>query len=265
VALIVGLAVVALALLRTGTGRLAKRVAPGGPTPSEELQRRAQTLAGVAWNTGAGAIVLVAVMMLLPVFGVSVTPLVAAATVSGLALTLASQRLLKDVIAGAEFLADDVVAVGEWVTAASVTGRAIEVGLRALVLEGFDGTRHRIPNSAIATLANHSRNPSAVLLEVEVGFADDPGWLVAIISEEAERLGVDPPGKPWVVGPPVPLGVHRLGDDVLVARVRVPCVPFAGPTLARVLRDRIGVRLGDEGKAISPPFNVTAHAVDEPG
>lgn len=265
IALVAGVAAVALAALRIATNRLARRVVPAGPTATEERQRRAKTLARVAWNTGAAAIALVAGTMVLGILRVPVTPLVAAASVGGLALTLASQRLIKDCIAGAEFLADDAVAIGEWVTAAKVTGRVTDVGLRALELQGFDGTRHRIPNSAIDVLSNHSRQPSAVVLEAEVGFTDDPGWLVAIINEEATQLGTAPPGDEWVQGPPTPLGVHELQDERLRARVRVPCIPFVGPALARALRDRIGDRLADEGRAISPPFAVRALPPEEPG
>jgi hypothetical protein len=264
-----GLAAGALALLRLGTRRLESLPVPPGAVATEERQRRLQALARTAWRAGAAAIVVVAGLMVLRHF-VDTTPLLAAVSVGGLALTFAVQRLLKDLIAGGECLLDDAAAPGEWVTAtlggaSAVTGRVRSVGLRQLVVEGFDGTEHRIPHGAIVLLANHSRRPSAVCLEVEVGFADEPGWLVAAIHEEAEQLATDGPARPWVAGPPVPLGVHALGDARLTARVRVPCVPFAGPTLARALRDRLGARLEREGRAIAPPFAVRALPVDEPG
>lgn len=261
IAVTVGLAAGALALLRLGCRRLESLPAPPGAPATDERQRRLVTLARIVWRAGAGVVVLVAGLMVLAHF-VDTTPLLAAASVGGLAFTLASQRLLKDLIAGGEFLLDDAAAPGEWVTvtwgsAAGITGRVRRVGLRALMLEGFDGTEHRIPHGAVVTLANHSRGPTATLLEVEVGFTDDPGWLVATIHEEAAQLGG--------AGMPVPLGVHQLFDARLTARVRVPCPPFGGPALARALRDRLGARLERDGRSIAPPFAVRALPVDEPG
>jgi len=263
VAVIVGLALASLAAWRLVTTRIAAWPVEAAGSSVEERRRRLATLASVAWRVGASVIVLVAGTMILAGW-INVTPVLAAASVGGLALTLASQKLLKDFLAGAEFLLDDAAAVGEWVTAAKLTGRVRAFGLRALVLEGFDGTLHRIPNSAISELSNHSRNPSAVLLEVEVGFTDDPGWLVALLNEEATRLGEAPEAEGVVLGTPVSLGMAVLSDTRLTARVRVPCRPFAGPLLARIWRDRIGERLAQEGRAIAPPYAVRTVPVDEP-
>ena len=270
IAVTVGLSAGALALLRLGCRRLESLPLPPGATAGEERQRRLKSLARVAWLVGAGLIGLVGGLMVLSSIGVNIAPLLAAAGVGGLAVTLAAQPVLRDVLAGGGLLLDDAAAPGDWVTvtwglATGLTGRVQRVGLRHLVLEGFDGTEHRIPHGRVVMLANHSRRPSAVVLEVEVGFTDDAGWLVGAIHEEAAQLAVDGPAQPWVAGAPVPLGVHALHDARLTARVRVPCVPFAGPTLARALRDRLGARLDRDGRAIAPPFAVRALPVDEPG
>jgi small-conductance mechanosensitive channel len=176
---------------------------------------------------------------------------------SGLAASLAAKTLLTNVIAGTEMLLDDAAAPGECVSAAGVTGVVRESGLRTLVLETPGGALHRIPNSAITVLANHSRRPNQVVLEIELGYQEDPSGLVDAINAEATAMVLDESLSPLVPGDTIlELGVQRLEHDTVTARVQM-CAPLRGGELARLFRDRFGERVAGSGLAVGPPFGVT--------
>lgn len=256
IALIVGLAAAGIAGLGVVARRIEERpVVPGG-TPVEMLRARMKGLARLTWALGGVAIAGVAVVMVLGVLNIPITPIVTVAGLSGLAASLAAKTILTNLIAGTEMLLDDAAAPGEFVTAAGVTGKVTAVGLRTVTIQGADGSVHRIPNGDIRVFTNHSRRPNAVVLEVLVGYDEDPSGLVEAINEEAAALAGE--GEEILA-----LGVQRLDADQLTARVQLPCAPLRGDALARAFRDRFGERIAAASLPVRPPFAVTAHAATE--
>ncbi len=264
IALIVGLAAAAIAGLGVASRRISERpVVPGG-TPVDQLRVRMRGLARLTWALGSTAIAGVALVMVLGVLKIPTTPIITLAGLSGLAASLAAKTLLQDFIAGTEMLFDDVAAPGEYVTVLGVTGVVRTTGLRALTVESADGGLHRIPTGDIRVLTNHSRRPHQVVLEVELGYQDDPSGLVDAITATAVAMAQDELLRPLVPAKEVmELGVHRLEADRLVARVQMACAPLRGGELARVFRDRFGQRVAESDLPVGPPFGVRALAATE--
>ncbi|MHC5020958.1 MAG: AIR carboxylase family protein, partial [Planctomycetota bacterium] len=264
IALIVGLAAAAIAGLGVAARRIEERPVPPGGTPVEMLRARMRGLARLTWALGGVAIAGVAMVMVLGVLNIPITPIVTVAGLSGLAASLAAKTILANVIAGTEMLLDDTAAPGELVTVAGVTGRVHAVGLRTITIESADGALHRVQNGDIRVFANHSRRPNAVVLEVLVGYEEDPSGLVEAINDEAAAMAADETLMPLIPGADIlALGVQRLDADQLTARVQLPCAPLRGDALAREFRDRFGERIAAASLPVRPPFAVTAHAATE--
>jgi hypothetical protein len=70
---------------------------------------------------------LVAVLIVLADFGVNITPLLAGASILGLAVSFGSQALVKDIVSGIFYLTDDAFRAGEY----------IECGQTKGIVEGF--------------------------------------------------------------------------------------------------------------------------------
>jgi len=266
IALIVGLAIAAMAGFGVLTRRLADRpVRPGG-SPIESMRGRMLALSRLVWGTSNVVVAGVALVMVLGVLDIPITPILTVAGLGGLAASLAAKTLVTNLIAGTELLLDDAAAPGEMVTVAGITGRVREPHLRHLVLETPDGVIHRIPTGAIGTLANHSRQPTAVVLEVLVGYEQDPSGLVEAVHAEAAAMAQDDTLRSLIPGEQVvALGVQRLEAASLTARVQMACAPLRGAELARVFRDRFGERIAASGLAVGPPFGVRHLPAEEFG
>src|SRR3990170_8861107 len=68
--------------------------------PPEEIDQRTRTLAAVFTGTGRTVIGLIALLTLLPLAGVNITAIVTGFGITGLALALGAQALVRDAING---------------------------------------------------------------------------------------------------------------------------------------------------------------------
>jgi MscS family membrane protein len=89
---------------------------------------------------------------------VNASAAVAGLGVGGIAVALAAQKTLENVIGGASVITDQPVRVGDWLKVGETTGEVIEIGLRSLRIVTPDRTVVSIPNGQIAnaTLENFS-------------------------------------------------------------------------------------------------------------
>jgi MscS family membrane protein len=95
-------------------------------------------------------IVFAGVLVLLWRFGVDPTPVLAGLGVGGIAVALAAQKTLENVIAGASLIFDQAVRVGDFLKMGEVQGTVDSIGLRSTRIRTLDRTVVSIPNSQIA-------------------------------------------------------------------------------------------------------------------
>ena len=96
-------------------------------------------------------IVFAAVLMMLRQFGVDPTPALAGLGVGGIAVALAAQKTLENVIAGASLIFDKAVRVGDFMKMGDVVGTVDQIGLRSTRIRTLDRTLVSVPNSQIAS------------------------------------------------------------------------------------------------------------------
>ena len=84
-------------------------------------------------------------------FGVDPTPALAGLGVGGIAVALAAQKTLENVIAGASLIFDQAVRVGDFLKVGEVAGTVEHIGLRSTRIRTLDRTIVSIPNSQIAS------------------------------------------------------------------------------------------------------------------
>ena len=107
-------------------------------------------------------ILLVAAMQIYQsVTGQTMLSLLAGLGIGGLALALASQETLKNLLGFASIALDKIFLVGDGVAIAGFEGTVTHVGLRSIRLQLSDGSSVIIPNSAVvgSNIVNKSRRP----------------------------------------------------------------------------------------------------------
>jgi MscS family membrane protein len=101
-------------------------------------------------------IVFAGVLVMLRRFGVDPTPVLAGLGVGGIAVALAAQKTLENVIAGASLIFDQAVRVGDFLKMGDVQGTVDHIGLRSTRIRTLDRTVVNIPNSQIANASLES-------------------------------------------------------------------------------------------------------------
>lgn len=99
-----------------------------------------------------GLILFSALLFTLYHFGVNPTAALAGLGVGGIAVALAAQKTLENLIAGISLIADQAVHVGDFLKVGDMVGTVEEVGLRSTRIRTLDRTLLCIPNGQVSTL-----------------------------------------------------------------------------------------------------------------
>ena len=208
------IAFVLMRVLRLITGRMiriAERHAAGQVRVSQ-----VRTLAGVVRTTGIAVILVIVSMVFLSAIGVNLAPLLASAGVAGVAIGLAAQTIVKDVLNGSLILIEDQFNVGDVVTIAGLTGTVEAMTLRKTTVRAGDGTVYLVPNSQITTVANQSVDFSVATMNISVDFSADPNRVMEILKKIAQEVRSDPAYKDLFLADPQILGVDAMKGSQLI-------------------------------------------------
>lgn len=208
------IAVILARLLRLVTNnmiRIAERHAAGTVRVSQ-----VRTLAGVVRTTGLTIIGAIVGMQFLAAVGVNLAPLLASAGIAGVAIGLAAQNIVKDVLNGTLILVEDQFNVGDVVTVAGLTGTVEAMTLRKTTVRGGDGTLYVVPNSQITTVANQSADFSVATMQISVDFSADPNKVLEILKSIASDIRNSPDFKDLFVADPQILGVDAMKGSQLI-------------------------------------------------
>jgi MscS family membrane protein len=97
--------------------------------------------------------IFVGFIVLLSHFGINPTPALAGLGVGGLAVALAAQKTLENVIAGASLIFDQAVRVGDFLRMGTIEGTVDHIGLRSTRIRTLDRTVVSVPNGQIANVS----------------------------------------------------------------------------------------------------------------
>ena len=97
-------------------------------------------------------VVVLGLLLTLRLFAIDPTPALAGLGVGGIAVALAAQKTLENVIAGVSLIVDQAVRVGDTLKMGDVVGTVDHIGLRSTRIRTLDRTVVSVPNSQIANV-----------------------------------------------------------------------------------------------------------------
>jgi MscS family membrane protein len=100
-----------------------------------------------------GLVLLTGVLLILHHFDVNLSAAIAGFGVGGIAIALAAQKTLENVIAGISLIADQAVRVGDTLKTGDILGTVEDVGLRSTRIRTLDRTIVSVPNGQIANMS----------------------------------------------------------------------------------------------------------------
>jgi MscS family membrane protein len=155
--------------------------------------------------------------------GVPVTPLVAGLGAGGLAIALASQYTVENLIAGLVIFADKPVRIGDECQYGTIRGRVERIGLRSTRIRGTDQSLISIPNaefakSQLVNYSSRSRIPLTIVLTLPTtrGAAALESRLERLREIVATHPGLDHAASTVRLGEPVADGVRAQIDGVFL-------------------------------------------------
>ena len=254
IALVIVLAVVAIWLVQrliTPVLRVAVREQMAGEA-EVEIGKRLATLSDVIYRTTVLVISVVAIVTILPEFGLYAGPLIAGLGLVGLAVGFGAQNLVRDLINGLEILIENQYGRGDFIrvrssTGGSYSGNVEDINLRRTVLRDVDGAVHFISHGQIEATSNYTRGFSRVSFNVLVAYDTDLDRVFEVIDRTGRELAADPAFAPLVREAPRASGLERLGEASVKVRVVGVTEPGEQWTVAAELRKRLKQALDAEG------------------
>ena len=218
-----------------------------------EIQQRTDTLSSILVKIAGIIILIIAVITILPEFGVNITTLIAFVGVGGLAIAFAAQSLVRDFIAGFFVLLEDHYSIGDVVSIAGVAGVVEDISLRRTVLRDIDGNVHSVPNGKVEISTNMTKKYARVNLNVSVGYGENLKRVIDTINRICQEMAEDPQWKDDFITTPSVLRVDKLGDSGIDIKILGDTRPAKQWAIMGELRLRLKNAFDSEGIEIPWP------------
>lgn len=220
---------------------------------NKRMQLRVSTFSGVSKSITTGILLAVGILLSLVSLGIDIVPLLAGAGLIGVALSLASQSLIKDAINGFLVIVEDQYALGDVIAVGEVGGLVETLNLRITQLRDAEGRLITIPNSEIKIVANLSSRWSRADLTIPVAYQNNIDDALKLLQQVGLEMNQDPYWKRLIIAPPEVLGIDNFGDRGLMIRVWIKTLPLKQWDVGREFRRRLKVTFDHAGFSIPVP------------
>ncbi len=104
-----------------------------------------------------GLVIFLGVLRVLPLLGIDVKAVIMGASIGGLALALASQDTVKNLLGTVMIFLDKPFHIDDWIEAGGVVGTVEEVGFRSTRVRAADTSVFQIPNSQLSEIVINNK------------------------------------------------------------------------------------------------------------
>ncbi|WP_445627464.1 mechanosensitive ion channel domain-containing protein [Nostoc sp. DSM 114167] len=219
--------------------------------PLSEMQRialRAATVSGALKGLITFVFITFGILRTLDIFNVPTSSILAGGAVIGIAISLGSQSLMKDLVNGCLILLEDQFAVGDVIEIGNKSGLVENLNLRVTQLRNGEGKLITIPNSNITDVNNLTRLWSRVDFSIVVAYENDPKQVLEILRQVSQQLYSEPEWRDRLPELPEVLGIDDLSHTGMLVRVWIKTAAMEQWRVGREFRLR--VRLAFEANNI---------------
>ena len=216
---------------------------------------------GLANGILKGTILVIGFLIILSILGISITPLITALGVGGLAVALALQDTLANLFSGIHILVEKSVRVGDFIRLETgQEGYVDDITWRTTRIRMLPNNMVIVPNAKLAqSIVTNYYLPEqrmSLLIPISVSYEADPDRVEALLVEEATRAAAEVPG---LLADPAPFVrfIPGFGESSLDFTLICQVSEFVDQYLAQhELRKRILRRFRVEGIEIPFPQRV---------
>lgn len=241
-------------LLRLVTRRMTHVAEQHAAGPGRIAQ--VKTVSQVIRATGLTVIGVITGLQFLDAVGINLGPLLASAGIAGVAIGLAAQNIVKDVLNGILILVEDQFNVGDTVRIAGLAGTVESMTLRKTTVRDADGTLYVVPNSQITTVANLSVGYSVATVNVSVDFSANPDQVQKLLTAIATDIRNSDEFRQLFVADPQILGVDAIKGSELIFPVVFKTLATKQYGPIREFRRRVRLALEEHHLLPGNPYRV---------
>lgn len=212
------------------------------------LDKRKATIVSLIKNIIKYIIAIIVLLMILNLYGVDTTSIIASLGVFSLVLGLAFQDIIKDFLAGVFIIFDNEYAVGDWVKINDFTGEVVSLGLKTTKIKAYSGEVKALSNSSFTEVVNYNLHPTNLFMEIPFGYDVKLEVIEEILNNVREEiLKVDN-----VIDFEL-LGINSFEDSYLKYAIVITCNAMMHYGIKRETLKLI--KIGMEEKGVSIPYN----------
>ena len=232
--------IIGLILLKLGKfiiARLSRRRSKSGRVNIQ----KSETFRSIITSVFSYIMFFILATVILRLFGVDVTSLLAAAGVVGIALAFGAQTLVKDLLSGLFIWGEGSIAVGDLVSINGLDGTVETITIRTTSIRNYNGNIYCIPNGDIRTITNMSRGFKRAIVNVPCPYEEE----MEIAAKEVEGMKTVPDV----------MSIVAFDRNSVRLQVAVVCPVGEHWRIEREIRTRIKARFDREG-IIMPHYTV---------
>jgi moderate conductance mechanosensitive channel len=219
---------------------------------SQRTEQRAHAIGSLLTSAISIGIWTIALLMLLPLIGVNVIPVLASASVIGVALGFGAQQLVRDYLAGIFLIMEDQFGVGDIIDFGNLVGTVEEVALRYTRVRDMSGVVWYVRNGEILRVGNRSQGWTMATVDIPVAYDADLEAVRMVIQRVSYDIDEDPAFDDMLLGTPSFAGVESVSGDAVIVRVTAKAVPQQQGPLSRAIRERVKIAMDRAGLSPKP-------------
>jgi moderate conductance mechanosensitive channel len=232
----------------------------------ERRRQRIRALGSILRSASSVTIFFIASMVILGDLGINLAPILASASVAGVAIGFGAQNLVKDYLAGIFMLVEDQYGVGDAISVGDVTGTVEAVTLRTTRLRDVSGIVWHIRNGTIDRVGNESQGWARAVIDYPLPYEVDLSRATPVLEREAGDMWEDATWRQVMLEKPVVWGAQDVTAAGVTVRIVARTAPLRQWEVERELRARLKSALAVAGivPAGAEPTAIAGQAVDDP-
>ena len=133
----------------------------------------------------------VVILIILNIYNINTTSVIASLGVASAVLGLAFQDTLKDVIAGITIILENYFIVGDYIKYNDFMGEVISFGFKSTKIKNFNNEIMTISNRNISEIINLSQQKAAIVIDIPIAYEEDPDNVEKVINIILNKIAKD--------------------------------------------------------------------------
>ncbi|MEO7447956.1 MAG: mechanosensitive ion channel family protein [Humibacillus sp.] len=237
-----------------GAGRALQAV---GVANARHVQRT-QTMGALLRSITTLVVGAITALTVLSLIGIPLGPMLASASVGGVALAFGAQSLVKDFLSGVFMIVEDQYGVGDVIDTGEVVGTVENVSLRITQLRDAGGMTWYVRNGEIVRVGNKTQGWSTATVDMPIAYDQDVERAIQVIRDVVGVMDDDEAWSDVLLGEPEVVGVESISNGVVTIRVLAKTVANQQYGVQREMRERVKRALDAAGvrspQPVLPPF-----------